>query len=439
MGISSFQIMPPDHSSRVRLYLDNLTENDPDVFLISQDGEQIGTHKIVLRLFSKFLSSIFSHSEQVSHISVPASGSVLHHFVNTITTGVTITKNKKEVNVIAEVAAVLGLDYVDWQVGSQRKSANDTFEKIRKDLLKGFNLDDKAESSDGFIFENEPDRDLDCKDAAVKVEVLPDDDLNISVNSNSERFDCEICSKPFTFKSNLRKHVKMFHQDSVKSESEPKVDRIDCSMCSKSFTTKKYFRKHVREIHEERVEKEKKIPCNVCEKVHGYNVKDDKHYDCEECGKKYYGKELIQKHRNEKHGIRLIPAKIVEEYVADNPNHCHDCKTACKSETDLIYHQDTKHVKENLDVLTCRFCMREINRKQKRFFLEHLRKHTGESPEICSFCGNTFKQKKALKNHERLHTGEKPYKCEFCFTAFTQRSGLTAHQKTKSGCYSKFN
>ena len=128
-----------------------------------------------------------------------------------------------------------------------------------------------------------------------------------------------------------------------------------------------------------------------------------------------------------------------EEYVANDPNHCHDCKTACKTETDLIYHQDTKHVKENLDVLTCRFCERKINRKQKRFFLEHLRKHTGESPEICSYCGNSFKQKKALKNHERLHTGEKPYKCEFCFTAFTQRSGLTAHQKTKSGCHSKFD
>ena len=429
--------MAYDHSSRVRLYLDNLTEDDPDVFLISQEGEQIGTHKIVLRLFSRFLGSIFGQSDQVSHISVPASGSVLNHFVNTITTGVTITKNKKELNIIAEVAAVLGLDHVDWQVGSQRRSADDAFKKIRKDLLKGFNLDDKAESSDGFIFENEPDRDLDGKDASVKVEVLPE-----FLTKADGRFDCDICFKPFTFKSNLTKHVKVFHKDSLKSDKagdESTVERVGCSMCSRSFTTKKYLRKHVRETHEVSVKKEKQAPCTVCYKVHGFNLKDNNHYDCEQCGKKYYGNELIQKHRSEKHGIRLRPVKIVEEYVAENPNHCHECKTACKTETDLIYHQDTKHMKENLDVLTCRFCQRKINRKQKRFFLEHLRKHTGESPEICSFCGTSFKQKKALKNHERLHTGEKPYKCEFCFTAFTQRSGLTAHQKTKSGCYSKSN
>ena len=113
------------HSLQVRHYLDSLTENSPDILLLSEDGEHVGTHKIVLSLFSNFFRSIISQNEQVSHVSVPASGSVLKHFVNTLSRGVTITTDKKELKKIAEVAEMLGLDYVDWQVGSEKNSQID--------------------------------------------------------------------------------------------------------------------------------------------------------------------------------------------------------------------------------------------------------------------------------------------------------------------------
>nr|CAI5855807.1 unnamed protein product [Callosobruchus analis] len=43
-----------------------------------------------------------------------------------------------------------------------------------------------------------------------------------------------------------------------------------------------------------------------------------------------------------------------------------------------------------------------------------MRRHTGDKPFECNFCGMRMISRTTLKNHERTHTGEKPYMCSYC-------------------------
>jgi len=261
----------------------------------------------------------------------------------------------------------------------------------------------------------------------------------VKTEKTDDRFTCQPCDQTFLWKKSFKNHKKMVHEmasavTSVATKSSPDQIRFKCDVCDKTFATKKGRRKHVKDFHEVTVKSEPKDACKVCHKVHGYNPRNDEHYDCDVCKSKIYSKKNLKKHQSERHGMKLPSKKIIVNYDAENPNHCHECKFGCRSPADLIFHQDTVHVTETPGYLSCRYCERKISRRQKGYFIEHLRTHTGERPEICTFCGQSFKHKKALKNHERLHTGEKPYKCELCFSAFTQRNGLVSHQKSKNGC-----
>jgi len=408
--------MPYNHASRIQSYMGYVKKLDTDITLVSIDGVHIGIHKIVLRLFSSVLSEIVTQQEPISHISVPASGTVLNHLVNTLTTGVAVTNNKEELNKVVEVANLLGLGFINWQIGLGRKTKKN--EVLKKEPA-GEILDSPSDA------ENTVD---------VEYETIAADIVN-----EKKTFDCEKCDEKFTLMNSYKKHLKVVHGFLLEQKEGVNAtrERVKCYECDKTFTTKKYRNRHVRKDHQTDVnvkKEEKEAPCSECMKIHKFNLKDDKHFACDMCNTKFYGMKGLQKHNNRSHNIPSRIVKTVDAYDPENLNHCHKCKEALKSKTDLIYHEDTKHVEENTEYINCRFCGRKIKRLQKGFFREHIRTHTGEREEVCSYCGTAFKHKKALKNHERLHTGEKPYKCEFCFVSFTQRTGLVSHQKSMSGC-----
>ena len=423
-----------NHPLNVKSWLSYLSEKDPDIFLVSHDGVIVGSHRLVLRLVSTVLSDVVV--EDTSHVSVPASGSVLNTLLTTLYTGIAITNNKEVLGRVAELADLLGFGYVDWQIGLGRKKKRKIVEEMKKE----------NEHLNGFVFNEEKGEDTPKLDDSILINPAQEqseaintyDDQIIKTEKTKDLFSCQPCDKTFSWKKSFKKHQILMHETStetpVSSKISPNRIRFKCDVCDKTFATKKGRRKHVRVFHEVMVKNEPKDACKVCNKVHGYNPKNDEHYDCDVCKSKIYSLKNFKKHQSERHGMKLQSKKIIINYDVENPNHCHECKSGCRSPADLIFHQDTKHVTDSPGYLSCRYCERKISRKQKGYFIEHLRTHTGERPEICTFCGNSFKHKKALKNHERLHTGEKPYKCELCFSAFTQRNGLISHQKSKNGC-----
>uniref|UniRef100_A0A0M3HIH3 C2H2-type domain-containing protein n=1 Tax=Ascaris lumbricoides TaxID=6252 RepID=A0A0M3HIH3_ASCLU len=79
-----------------------------------------------------------------------------------------------------------------------------------------------------------------------------------------------------------------------------------------------------------------------------------------------------------------------------------------------------------------RGCDREEAFKAQYMLVVHMRRHTGEKPNVCSFpgCDKSYSRLENLKTHMRTHTGERPYKCEYanCGKAFSNASDRAKHQ-----------
>ncbi|XP_014478283.1 PREDICTED: zinc finger protein 143-like [Dinoponera quadriceps] len=75
---------------------------------------------------------------------------------------------------------------------------------------------------------------------------------------------------------------------------------------------------------------------------------------------------------------------------------------------------------------------RPFNARYK--LLIHMRVHTHEKPNKCTFpgCKKAFSRLENLKIHQRSHTGERPYACQHngCSKAFSNSSDRAKHQRT---------
>ncbi|XP_032691529.1 zinc finger protein 143-like isoform X2 [Odontomachus brunneus] len=79
-------------------------------------------------------------------------------------------------------------------------------------------------------------------------------------------------------------------------------------------------------------------------------------------------------------------------------------------------------------------CLRARPFNARYKLLIHMRVHTHEKPNKCTFpgCKKAFSRLENLKIHQRSHTGERPYACQHngCSKAFSNSSDRAKHQRT---------
>ncbi|XP_074641740.1 zinc finger protein GLIS3-like [Tubulanus polymorphus] len=115
-----------------------------------------------------------------------------------------------------------------------------------------------------------------------------------------------------------------------------------------------------------------------------------------------------------------------------------DCNLVFSDQEDLVKHIEKYHVDHRTgEDFTCFWqgCMRKYKPFNARYkLLIHMRVHSGEKPNKCTFSGCTkaFSRLENLKIHLRSHTGERPYLCQHagCNKAFSNSSDRAKHQRT---------
>nr|XP_046231571.1 zinc finger protein GLIS3 isoform X4 [Scatophagus argus] len=146
-----------------------------------------------------------------------------------------------------------------------------------------------------------------------------------------------------------------------------------------------------------------------------------------------------------RHGVSFLPqVPMLEEEegeLEDYGTHCCmwlNCSAVYEQKEELVRHIEKLHVDQRkAEDFTCYWvgCPRNFKPFNARYkLLIHMRVHSGEKPNKCTFegCKKAFSRLENLKIHLRSHTGEKPYLCQHpgCHKAFSNSSDRAKHQRT---------
>uniref|UniRef100_A0A672ZH83 GLIS family zinc finger 3 n=1 Tax=Sphaeramia orbicularis TaxID=375764 RepID=A0A672ZH83_9TELE len=146
-----------------------------------------------------------------------------------------------------------------------------------------------------------------------------------------------------------------------------------------------------------------------------------------------------------RHGMSFFPqVPMLEEEEGELEDYgahsCRwlDCSAVYDQKEELVKHIEKLHVDQRkAEDFTCYWvgCPRNFKPFNARYkLLIHMRVHSGEKPNKCTFegCKKAFSRLENLKIHLRSHTGEKPYVCQHpgCHKAFSNSSDRAKHQRT---------
>lgn len=172
----------------------------------------------------------------------------------------------------------------------------------------------------------------------------------------------------------------------------PPLD-LSCQYCSKTFSRKFTLQRHVECQHEGA-----SVVCGVCQKSvrkDNYSahmgLHADRKFRCETCEKRFSRRAELNRHRR--------------KHTADGLFTCKVCNKGFLNRTSFSYHIRTHNVEDRR--FTCRECLKPFVTRTK--LKQHLRCHTGEKTVKCTICSSQFSRMDNFKHHLRkMHQVQLP-------------------------------
>merc|ERR1712129_516779 len=292
-----------EHFCLLKPILENVLSEEADISIVTDDGDTLETHKILLIMFSRTLAHIITDNGNVEQgISVPAKSETVINLIKILTEGAVFMKTKDELVAVVSCGNMLGIDLTNLKLENEdmqedtgnmtKKHINDLAKsKIELETLdenfvcvpeikvernvEDLNLitTDTITVSHGFLTnENNPDVNetkIGCSIDSVQYPA----DVTAGTSYNSaksvENFPCRKCEKTFHFKNSLTKHVASVHDNAkfhfeicvasysykfnlkrhMELEHESKPTKHECKDCSQTFKYKHNLKTHSIKFH----------------------------------------------------------------------------------------------------------------------------------------------------------------------------------------------
>lgn len=292
---------------------------------------------------------------------------------------------------------------------------NSVLEELQEETCEDTIFDNEHESDEGsveMVLINSQPENLEVKEKFLENEALE------AFDSSRTDFKCNVCSKVYTKRSNLSRHIQTAHKNK----------RFACSECPKSFTQSSTLSDHIKKKHSlPHLELSKQVfECDVCQ--HSTNSKlemqrhlnshlsNSKLFHCKICPDKAYS-----------HSNNL--SRHMAAFHLNKKHYCDDCNNCFTQRGSLNEHRRNMHQNPlNEAKFKCESCHKVLN--TLKMYQQHLKRHDGNLVKegnqpthvkpikmkpivvdgvpkkkyrrLCPWCGKFYKH---LEEHMMLHKG----------------------------------
>ena len=323
----------PDYHKVLRDSVLEWSKAENDVFIVSQEGHKIFTHKIILKFYSRSLGEVMDSlpspsTSTISGISISASSSSISSLLHILTTGKAASNNKETLVNVKEAAKALGINLGNCLLESRESNARTKKVPVEFELKRSIDKDVDTEVSPAnlAVFKNRKEGMDGIDPIAVDSIVVKEDDTKYLNDKNIEPKKTPLLyTKVFSENKTVNQEKRQEKQKSVINEvklEEVSIDRneevkdapYNCHVCDHAFHSEKKLNKHI-------LKHTKRYSCDQCDKsfplrgtlkLHKNVHLTEKPYKCNVCGKEFTQAGNLRIHDRRYHGETEFTVGVVD-------------------------------------------------------------------------------------------------------------------------------